>query len=147
VCSQTARDYGQTAYGARARSAICFPPPSIPLHLPTHEKHFILLSLSLSRRRGPLLGKALPFDPGSTKGIPGLTVMSSSIPSRYFIVSSPPPWISLPRVHKVKDEDLILDHGFIGLMLGIVPLCQYESLFKVWLVDLLGKCLNQMGIS
>jgi hypothetical protein len=41
--------------------------------------------------------------------------MSSSIPSRYFIDSSTlSPWILLPRVHKVKDEDSILDCGFIG---------------------------------
>jgi hypothetical protein len=30
-------------------------------------------SLSLSRRRGPPLGKALPFDPGPIEGITGLT--------------------------------------------------------------------------
>jgi hypothetical protein len=46
---------------------------SLPIQLPTHEKHFILLSLSLSRRRGPPLGKALPFDPGPIEGITGLT--------------------------------------------------------------------------
>jgi hypothetical protein len=48
--------------------------------------------------------------------------MSYSIPSGYFIDSSSlSPWISLPRVHNVKDEDPILDHGFVGLMVGIVP--------------------------
>jgi hypothetical protein len=85
------------------------------------NKNSPLLSLSLSRRIGPPLGKALPFYPGPSEGIPGLTTMSSSIPSMYFIDSSPlSPWISLPRVYKVKHEDLILDHGFIGLIVGIV---------------------------
>jgi hypothetical protein len=92
---------------------------SLPIHLPTHKKHFILLSLS--RRRGSPLGKVLPFDPYPAEGIPRLSMTSSSIPSGYFIDSSPlSPWILLPRVHKVKHEDLILDHGFIGLMVGIV---------------------------
>jgi hypothetical protein len=32
-----------------------------------------------------------------------------------------------------------LGHGFVGLMVGIELWCQYEYLFKVWLVDLLEK--------
>jgi hypothetical protein len=67
------------------------------------------------------MGKVLPFDPGPTEGIPILSPMSSSIPSGYFIDSSPlSPWISLLRVHKVKHEYLILDRGFIGLMVVTV---------------------------
>jgi hypothetical protein len=78
------------------------------------------LSLSQEEKNLPW-GKALPFSPGANKGIPGLTATSSSIPSVYFIDSSSlSPWISLPRVHNVKDEDSILDHGFVGLMVGIV---------------------------
>jgi hypothetical protein len=63
----------------------------------------------------------LLFDSGLAEGILGLTAISSSIPSGNFIDSSSlSSWISLPRVHNVKDEDSILDHGFIGLMVGIV---------------------------
>jgi hypothetical protein len=86
--------------------------------------------LSLSQGENNLSwGKALPFDLGPTEGIPGLTATSSSIPSGYFFdFSSLSPWILLPRVHNIKDEDSILDHGFIGLMVGIVLWCQYESI-------------------
>jgi hypothetical protein len=91
----------------------------IPFHFNTHEEN---TPLSLSRRKRLfLVGRPSPIDSGPTEAIPGLTAMSSSIPSRYFINSFPLyPWISLPRVHNVKDENSNLDHGFIGLMVGIV---------------------------
>jgi hypothetical protein len=96
----------------------------IPIHFNTHEEHSPLLSLSLSLSQGEKAlpcGEAFPIDPSPTEDIPGLTATSSSIPSRYFIdFPSLSTWISLPRVHNVKDEDSFLGHGFVGLMVGIV---------------------------
>jgi hypothetical protein len=100
-----------------------------------------ILLFSLSRLKNPPCGEALPYDPGPTKSTPSLTVTFSTISSGYFIDSSLLyPWISLVRVQYVKHEDSILDHEFVGLMVGIELWCQYEYPFKVWLVDLLGNC-------
>jgi hypothetical protein len=57
-----------------------------------NEKH--TSPLSLTRRRGPPLGKALPFDPGSTESIP---------------VS---PWWPLPFPLGISSIPLLLFHGF-----------------------------------
>jgi hypothetical protein len=90
----------------------------------TPTKNTLLFSLSLSLSQGEKAlpcGEAFPIDPSPTEDIPGLTATSSSIPSRYFIdFPSLSTWISLPRVHNVKDEDSFLGHGFVGLMVGIV---------------------------
>jgi hypothetical protein len=73
----------------------------------THEENSPPLSLSLGEKVLPC-GEAFPIDPDPTEGIPGLTVMSSFIPFGYFIDSSSlSPWILLPRVHNVKEEDSI----------------------------------------
>jgi hypothetical protein len=88
----------------------------------TPTKNTLLFSLSLSQGEKALpCGEAFPIDPSPTEDIPGLTATSSSIPSRYFInFPSLSTWISLPRVHNLKDEDSFLGHGFVGLMVGIV---------------------------
>jgi hypothetical protein len=120
--SQTAPGHGLTALGAsEIQSPLSQLIPSF-FHLPLHLNQNKKTPLSLSQGENNLSwGKALPFDLGPTEGIPGLTATSSSIPSGYFIdFSSLSPWILLPRVHNIKDEDSILDHGFIGLMVGIV---------------------------
>jgi hypothetical protein len=90
------------------------------LHLTTTE-NTSLSSLSLSQgEKDPPCGEALLFDPDPNQGISSLTAMSSSIASGYFIDSSPTyPRISFIRVQCLKHEDSILNHGFVGLMVGI----------------------------
>jgi hypothetical protein len=126
---RTARDSRsdrQVLYGARSdrparpnRSKYLISSSSFsPLHLHTHEN---TSPPFLSQgEKDPPCGEALPFDPGPSEGIPGLTATSSTISSGYFIDSSPfYPWISFVRVQCVKHEDSILGHGFVGLMVGI----------------------------
>jgi hypothetical protein len=90
-------------------TCIAIPSSSLPIHFNTHKEIFSSLSLSPSQGDKALpCGEAYPIDPGPTEGISGLTVTSSSIPSRYFIDSSSlSPWIMLPRVHNVRNEDSI----------------------------------------
>jgi hypothetical protein len=120
----TAPDHNLTASASRAdpvsRDMHFYSFFFIPIDFNTHQENTPPLSFSHGEKALPC-GEAFPIDPSPTGGIPGLTVMSSSIPSGYFIDSpSLSPWISLPRVHIVKDEDSILGHGFVGSMVGIV---------------------------
>jgi hypothetical protein len=80
---------------------------SIPPHSPSFDYPRKTLPFSLSQGEEDLpCGEALPFDPGATEGIPGLTVTSSSIPFEYFIDSLfLYPWILLLMVQSVKHED------------------------------------------
>jgi hypothetical protein len=64
-------------------SSFFLPTPSFAHPQKTH-----LLSFSQGEKDSPC-GEALPFDPGPTEGIPGLTATSSTISSGYFIDSSP----------------------------------------------------------
>lgn len=116
---QTARTRGQTARRAPADPHALS--PLLPSHpficTPTKNTSPPFLSQG---EKDPPCGEALPFDPGPSEGIPGLTATSSTISSGYFIDSSPfYPWISFVRVQCVKHEDSILGHGFVGLMVGI----------------------------
>jgi hypothetical protein len=124
VHGQTTLGHGQTARRGRVD-----PPYLLSLilsiffltHSLQHPRRKLSSSLSLKEKRPFLVGRSSPLIPVQPRASPVSPRCPLPFPPG---ISSIPllfsPWISLPRVHNVKDEDSILDHGFVGLMVGIV---------------------------